>query len=57
MQVKINGQLQVSFEQFEETFRQAFGRDMTRDERKWLSGADFGNDVDERRNLAGQYAA
>ena len=40
MLVKINGQTQRSFEEFELTFKEAFGRDMTPDERKWF-GAGF----------------
>ena len=39
MLVTVNGQLQMSFEQFEVTFREAFGRDMTPDERRWLEPA------------------
>ena len=41
MLVTINGQRQTSFEQFEETFRQVFGREMTRSELEWLRPADF----------------
>ena len=41
MLVTINGQRQMSFEQFERTFRQVFGREMTRNEREWLRPADF----------------
>ncbi|HWY70454.1 MAG TPA: hypothetical protein VNX88_17435 [Terriglobales bacterium] len=41
MLIKINGQPQMSFEQFEGTFRQVFGRDMTGDERRWIQLADF----------------
>jgi hypothetical protein len=37
--IKINGQLQMSFEQFEETFREVYGREMTVEERRWLSTA------------------
>ena len=39
MLVTINGQPQMSFEQFQQTFTEAFGRDMTPDERKWLEPA------------------
>ena len=35
----INGQQQMSFEQFQVAFREAFGRDMTPDERSWLEPA------------------
>lgn len=49
MQVKINGEPQKSFEQFQETFRQAFG-DMTPDVDKWLRLANFSNDSLERRH-------
>lgn len=41
MLVKINGQPQVSFEQFRETFRETFGRDLTPDERGWFEPANF----------------
>ena len=37
MLIKINGQQQMSFEQFEETFRHAFGREMTSGERNWFA--------------------
>ena len=33
----------MSFEQFERTFKEAFGRDMTPDERRWLRLANFLN--------------
>jgi len=49
MQVKINGEPQKSFEQFQETFRQAFG-DITPDVDKWLRFANFSNDsLDDTR--------
>jgi hypothetical protein len=50
MLVKINGQPQMSFEQFEKTFRQAFGRDMTSEERMWLRFPSFFNDSAEQRD-------
>ena len=49
MQVKINGEPQKSFEQFQETFRQAFG-DMTPDVDKGLRFATFSNDSLEQRH-------
>jgi hypothetical protein len=49
MQVKINGESQKSFEQFQETFRQAFG-DMTPDVDKWLRFANFSNGSLEQRH-------
>ena len=39
MLVTINGRPQMSFKQFQETFREAFGRDMTSDERRWFEPA------------------
>ena len=39
MLVTVNGQPQMSFEQFQVTFREAFGRDMTPDERRWFGPA------------------
>ena len=36
MLITINGQPQMSFEQFQQTFREAFGRDMTPDERRFF---------------------
>ena len=36
MLITINGQPQISFEQFQQTFREAFGRSMTPDERKFF---------------------
>jgi len=50
MQVKINGEPQGSFEQFQETFRQAFGIDMTPDMSKWLGFANFSYDSVEQRD-------
>ena len=50
MQVKINGEPQKSFEQFHETFRQAFGSDMTPEMGKWFRFANFSNDSSEQRN-------
>jgi len=50
MLVKIKGKPQKSFEQFRETFRLAFGRDMTPDLRQWLQFADFSNDSLEQRS-------
>jgi len=44
MQIKIQGRPQMSFEQFRETFRQVFGRDMSSEERQWLQLANFSND-------------
>lgn len=41
MTIKINGQQQMSFEQFEATFREVFGREMTDAERRWLSTVSF----------------
>lgn len=39
----------MSFEQFEETFRQTFGREMTRHEREWLRPASFVDDSRQER--------
>jgi len=50
MQVRINGEPQKSFEQFQETFRQAFGSDMTPEMSKWLRFANFSNDSLEHRH-------
>lgn len=36
MLITVNNQLQMSFEHFQKTFRDVFGRDMTLLERKWL---------------------
>ena len=36
MLLKINGQPQMSFEQFQQTFQDVFGREMTPDERRWF---------------------
>lgn len=44
MQVKINGEPQKSFEHFRETFRLAFGKDMSPDVQQWLQLANFSND-------------
>lgn len=57
MLVKINGQPQMSLEQFEETFKEALGRDMTPKERRWLFRlADFSDDAPEQRSLKDQAA-
>ena len=45
MLVTINGQRQMSFEQFHATFREAFGRDMTSDEQTWFEPAFPKSDV------------
>jgi len=50
MKVKINGEPQRSFKQFQETFSQAFGRDMTPDLRRWLQSANFSYDSVEQRD-------
>lgn len=39
MLITINGQAQMSFDQFEERFKEAFGRDMTEEERTWFKDA------------------
>ena len=39
MLITINCQPQMSFEQFQATFREAFERDMTPDERRWFEPA------------------
>lgn len=36
MSITINAHQAMSFEQFQETFRQAFGREMNQDERTWF---------------------
>ena len=36
MLITVNKQPQMSFEQFQKTFRDVFGRDMTPLERKWF---------------------
>ena len=54
MSVKINGQQQMSFEQFEETFKQAFGREMTPDERRWLRLSNFLNSDSAQQSHSGE---
>jgi len=49
MVVKINGEPQKSFEQFQATFRRAFG-DVTPDIRTWLLFANFSNDSVQQRD-------
>ena len=44
MVIKINGRTQISFEKFEQTFSEVFGREMTPEERQWLSTAQFARD-------------
>ena len=39
MLITINGQPQMSFDQFQESFREAFGRDMTEEEQTWFKDA------------------
>ena len=39
MLITINGQPQMSFDQFQESFTKAFGRDMTEEERTWFKDA------------------
>ena len=57
MLVKINGRPQMSLEQFEETFREALGRDLTPDERKWLFRiAGFPDDATGQRDLKDRIA-
>ena len=46
MLMTINGQPQMSFEQFENTFKQAFERDMTPDERRLFESAFLKPDVE-----------
>jgi len=50
MLVKINGEPQKSFEQFQETFKQAFGTDVTTDIHNWFRFANFSNDSSEQQN-------
>jgi len=54
--VKINGEPQKSFEQFQETFRQAFGRDVTPDMSKWFRFANFSIDSLEQRDATNDVA-
>ena len=54
MSLKINGQQQMSFEQFEETFKQAFGREMTPDERRWLRLLNFLNSDSAQQSHSGE---
>jgi len=56
MLIKISGQPQMSFEQFEKAFRQALGRDMTSEERRWLRIPNFFNDSVEQRDPNGDDA-
>jgi len=50
MLVKINGEPQKSFEQFQETFRLSFGGDLTPNMQKWLRSANFSSDSLEQRD-------
>ena len=52
MLITINGKPQMSFEQFEKTFKQTFERDMTQDERRLFEPAFLKPDLKPRSRVA-----